>query len=421
MSEQNYEVSDYLGIAPFLRCSINGENLMPLAKALFVETAENIDNANAWLNLSIVLECIGLPKEAHNAQLQALNISREYLRNAARQPVSLRLLMFVIPGNLATNTPLDCLLEFDDVEIVYYYINDDFDNINSEDFQFFLTDEIPEHDVAMCGFADQSYRGENAALWQQKFAEYLENNWEDEQGTPLINSPKAIGKTRRDVASKEIAQLADMNLVMAEVFSIPAEDLANAKLPENLKFPFIIRPAGSQAGRGLEKIDNLDELKIYYQNQQQQEPQSNLYFASEFVDYKSAKDNLYRKMRIAVVEGEPYICHLAISENWKVHYVNANMYDENQQNRRDEENQFMNQGFSEVAEKFADAFMALYEKTGLDYFCMDCALLDDGRLVIFEFDQICVVHDMDRRDKFAYKAQPMARLRDAFRDYLLRV
>ena len=33
MSEQNYEVSDYLGIAPFLRCSINGENLMPLAKA----------------------------------------------------------------------------------------------------------------------------------------------------------------------------------------------------------------------------------------------------------------------------------------------------------------------------------------------------------------------------------------------------
>ena len=97
------------------------------------------------------------------------------------------------------------------------------------------------------------------------------------------------------------------------------------------------------------------------------------------------------------------------------------MYDENQQNRRDEENQFMNQGFSEVAEKFADAFMALYEKTGLDYFCMDCALLDDGRLVIFEFDQICVVHDMDRRDKFAYKAQPMAKLRDAFRDYLLRV
>ena len=87
-----------------------------------------------------------------------------------------------------------------------------------------------------------------------------------------------------------------MNLVMADVFSIPAEDLANAKLPENLKFPFIIRPAGSQAGRGLEKIDNLDELKIYYQNQQQQEPQSNLYFASEFVDYKSAKDNLYRKM-----------------------------------------------------------------------------------------------------------------------------
>lgn len=422
MSENNtYEVSQYLGISPFLRHSIDGENLMPLAKALFVETAENIDNADAWMNLSIVLECIGLPKEAQNAQFQALNISREYLRNAARQPVSLRLLMFVLPGNLATNTPIDCLLEFDDVEIVYYYINDDFEKVNSADFKFFLTDEIPEHDVAMCGFADQSYRGEAAELWQQKFNEYLENNWENDQGTPLVNSPAAIGKTRRDIASQEISKLANLNLFMPEVFSISADDLAATKLPENIKYPFIIRPAGSQAGKCLEKIDSVEELKNYYQNQQQLGHQHQTYFVSEFVDYKSSADNLYRKMRIAVVEGEPYICHLAISENWKVHYVNANMYDENQQNRRDEENKFMNQGFTEVADKFADAFMSLYENTGLDYFCMDCALLDDGRLLIFEFDQICVVHDMDNRDKFAYKAQPIAILRDAFRDYLLRV
>lgn len=424
MSENNYEtyeVSEYLGIAPFLRRSIDGENLMPLAKALFVETAENINNANAWMNLSIVLECIGLPKESANAQLQALDISREYLRNANRQPVSLRLLMFVLPGNLATNTPIDCLLEFDDVEIVYYYINDDFEKINSTDFKFFLTDEIPEHDVAMCGFADQSFRGENAALWQQKFAEYLKDNWEDEQGTPLVNSPAAIGKTRRDVASEEIAKLANLNLFMPKVSAISDEDLANAKLPENVKFPLIIRPAGSQAGKCLEKIDNVDELKNYYKNQQELGHQHKTYFVSEFVDYKSSADNLYRKMRIAVVEGEPYICHLAISENWKVHYVNANMYDDDQQSRRDEENKFMNDGFAEVADKFGDAFMALYENSGLDYFCMDCALLDDGRLLIFEFDQICVVHDMDKRDKFAYKAQPIARLRDAFRDYLLRV
>ena len=44
---EKYEVSPFLGLAPFLRRSIAGEDLMPLAQALLVEAAENQESATA--------------------------------------------------------------------------------------------------------------------------------------------------------------------------------------------------------------------------------------------------------------------------------------------------------------------------------------------------------------------------------------
>lgn len=43
-----------------------------------------------------------------------------------------------------------------------------------------------------------------------------------------------------------------------------------------------------------------------------------------FIDYRSA-DGLYRKCRIALTGGKPYACHMAISEHWMIHYLNADM------------------------------------------------------------------------------------------------
>ena len=45
---------------------------------------------------------------------------------------------------------------------------------------------------------------------------------------------------------------------------------------------------------------------------------------TQFVDYRS-EDGWYRKYRIAFVGGHPFLCHMAASEHWMVHYLNAGM------------------------------------------------------------------------------------------------
>ena len=48
------------------------------------------------------------------------------------------------------------------------------------------------------------------------------------------------------------------------------------------------------------------------------------FFISHFVDYASG-DGLFRKVRIVVVDGRPYACHLAIADRWDIWYLNAGM------------------------------------------------------------------------------------------------
>ena len=47
---------------------------------------------------------------------------------------------------------------------------------------------------------------------------------------------------------------------------------------------------------------------------------------SRFVVYAS-EDRLFRKYRLAFVEGRPYACHMAIADRWDIWYLNAGMSD----------------------------------------------------------------------------------------------
>src|SRR5262249_8604438 len=75
-------------------------------------------------------------------------------------------------------------------------------------------------------------------------------------------------------------------------------------------FPVLIRPAGSHAGQGLEKIDGEDQLARYLD-----EHAEDLFYVTQFVDY-SGRDGFFRKYRVAVIDGLPYASHLAVSSNW---------------------------------------------------------------------------------------------------------
>jgi glutathione synthase/RimK-type ligase-like ATP-grasp enzyme len=105
------------------------------------------------------------------------------------------------------------------------------------------------------------------------------------------------------------------------LFKVASREVPIESLLSDGGFPLIVRPLGSHAGTNLEKIDTPAQLGKYLN-----EVKGEQFYLSRFVDYRSA-DGLFRKYRVALVGGKPFICHYAISERWMIHYLNAGMTD----------------------------------------------------------------------------------------------
>jgi hypothetical protein len=401
MGEETGETR-FLGLAPFLRMSIAGLDMLPLARGMLAQTERRPDDANLWLNLSTLMLCLGQRELGLSMQAQALALQRIYLLPAARQPAlasapqspPLRLLLLMVPGDLSANTPLDCLLEDSDIDLVFYYL--------SLDAQI----ELPEHDLLMVAISEADENHELLAALEVGLADWPR---------PVINAAQYIPNTGRALASELLQQVP--GLVIPPTLRVARGDLealggAAATPGERFagcSFPLLLRPVGSHAGRDLAKVGSPDDVASYLAQVASAE-----FFLSPFIDYRSA-DGLFRKFRVALIDGEPFACHMGISAHWMIHYVNAGMYEDHA--KRAEEAAFM-AGFAAFAQRHRVALTAIRERTGLDYVCLDCAETPDGQLLIFEIDHAMVVHAMDPEDQFPYKQLHMAKLRNAFREYL---
>jgi hypothetical protein len=121
---------------------------------------------------------------------------------------------------------------------------------------------------------------------------------------------------------------------------------------------------------------------------------------------------------VALIDGKPYACHMGVSSHWMIHYVNAGMYENAK--KREEEAVFM-EHFDDFAQRHRPALDAIYQRTKLDYLCIDCAETQDGQLFVFEIDHAMVVHAMDPENLFPYKQFHMQKVKTAFRDFLFRL
>jgi hypothetical protein len=178
-----------------------------------------------------------------------------------------------------------------------------------------------------------------------------------------------------------------------------------------MAYPIIVRPVGTHAGLGMAKVDGATELAGYLAERAEAE-----FYVTAFVDY-SGGDGLFRKLRIVFIEGRPFLVHMAISQHWMVHYLNADMH--LSPTKRGEEAALM-AGFDGFAERHAAALRAIHEAFPFDYFGIDCAEGADGRLLVFEADVALVVHALDPADLYPYKPPAMKRLFATFIDMLTR-
>ena len=382
MMEANPPERPFMGLAVLMSMACAGIPLTDTAKSLMARIAQDPQDAEALLDLSIVSHLWFKHDLGLATQAQALKIKRRYRLPAKHE--ALRLLALMHPGDLAANAPLEFLVQDSDVTLEMLFL----------DPATPFPASLPEHDLAVVAIAESA--GSRTLL--HKIAQALPD-------AALINRPERIARLSRNDVSVMLQGLPGIDIP-------PTLPLARTALEHGVPFawPVIVRPLDSHAGQGLEKIEGDSGLQQYLAQHRAAE-----FTASPFIDYRNA-DGLYRKYRVVIVDGKAYAGHMALSEHWMIHYLNAHMSESAA--KRTEEATFMEHFDVDFGRRHRTALDAIAQAAGLDYLVIDCAESPSGKLLVFEIDSAAVIHGMDPADTFPYKQAQVRKIFAAFRALL---
>ena len=388
-----------IGLAPLMRLAFLQQDLAPLGEALLARAQAHPDDAHACLDFSTVLQLKGQRELALAVQAQAIELQQWYSlpAQAPQSGPGFKLLVVMGPGDLMSNTPIEFLVEQSDVAMDLLYLTADSD----------FPEEVPEHDVLLVAVAESDA---NQPLLARLAAFLLE--WP----RPVVNLPQHIAHTSRDGLCARLQDVPGVamprtaRLDRAQLQALASGELTVGSLLPGDDFPLIVRPLGSHAGHDLERMASAADLRGYLQK-----VGAERFYIARFVDYRN-EDGQYRKYRIALIDGRPYICHFAVSSHWMIHYLNAGM-DESAL-KREEEARIMAHFDDEFARRHAQAFAAIDARMGMPYLGIDCAETRDGELLVFEADNAMIVHAMDAEEMYPYKRPVMQKVFAAFRAML---
>jgi tetratricopeptide (TPR) repeat protein len=317
----------------------------------------------------------GERERALEHQSRALAKQRLFLEKPA-PPGAPTVLLVAIPGDWQANVPLEFLYGSLNAGIIKMYV-DDIDPLPPREI-------LPKFDVIFNLVAHSEQSGPTLKVLER---------WLPSLGSPFLNDPARVQRLSRDGVARDFADL-DGALVPVT----RRVKRSNIVLDRS----YVIRPVGSQAGAQFSKIETPDELRAYLATTPGDE-----FYLMPFIDYRR-KDGYYRKYRIIFIGGVPYAHHLAISQNWMVHYYNA--LNAQEQWIRDEEERFL----ADVENVFdgprARVLDDIARRVGLDYFGVDCSVLEDGRVLIFEIDPAMIVHLADPIELYPYKHKYVPRI-----------
>lgn len=385
-------------LAQLAQMSFEHIDFGPLSEALRAAIAANPNDAEALMELSQIELMLGERATSVELRDKALAIRRVFADPTNPAKPDLVAIAVCARGDFMSNTPIEFMLEGSNIAVHRVYVD------AGED----LPAGIPAHDVAILavGYSDTTHR--LLEELSQRFAAWPR---------PVVNKASGILLTGRDTMAPVFANLPSVLVPpTVKLTREQAQGLAGELRKHEAgkpPFPLLIRPLDSHAGTDLELVLGPEPLERYLKFHIRSG-----YFISNFIDYRSP-DGQFRKARIAVIDGVPYPSHMAISDHWMIHYLNAGMT--RSAEKRAEEARFMDEFETGFRRRHEPALREIWQRLGLDYFALDCAETRDGRLLVFEIDVAMIVHMMDPADMFPYKHVHMPKVFRAYQAMLRRV
>ena len=214
---------------------------------------------------------------------------------------------------------------------------------------------------------------------------------------PVLNRPERIAATARDNSRRLFEGIAD--LIVPETRRITDLSELGDSAPDQL---WLLRPLGSHGGEHLQRLKR-EEVAARLDGR--------AHYATAFHEYRSG-DRCYRKHRMFFVDRAPYPYHLAIQDDWLVHY---------QSSRTPcdpafiaEERCFLENPELVLGTRAYRAIREVGQRMDLDFAGVDFAVLPDGRALLFEANATMYVHPEPADGPLAHKNPHVSRILEAF-------
>ena len=236
----------------------------------------------------------------------------------------------------------------------------------------------------------------------------------DRTFAPVINTPAAVLRTGRAANARRLAELP--GVVSPVIANFSRETLARPDATEaldrrGLEFPLLLRAPGFHNGQHFVFVETPAGLAAALS-----EIPGDELTAIQYLDARGA-DGLHRKYRVMMIGGWLYPLHLAVSGNWKIHYVTADMADSAQ--HRAEEARFLEDMPGVLGPRAMGALAEIQNVLGLDYGGIDFALNPAGDILLFEANATMTVLPPEQDRRWDYRRAAVQRIEDGVRKMLL--
>jgi Flp pilus assembly protein TadD len=229
---------------------------------------------------------------------------------------------------------------------------------------------------------------------------------------PVINDPRAVMKTGR--IGNALRLRAVPGVVTAQTLAVSravltGTDGAGWLAEQGLSFPLLLRSPGYHTGRNFVRVETAADLGAAAS-----ELPGDELLAIEYLDARARdgkEDGKSRKYRVMMIDGSLYPLHLAISQDWKVHYFTADMADK--PDHRLEEAKFLEDMPGTLGNKAMCALAGIRDALGLDYGGIDFGLSADGDLLLFEANATMVIARPGDDPRWTYRRGAIDRVLDA--------
>jgi tetratricopeptide (TPR) repeat protein len=215
---------------------------------------------------------------------------------------------------------------------------------------------------------------------------------------PVMNPPAAVLETSRCDVTRRLSGVPGVITPRTVTLSREALNAADAQCvlaAHGLAFPLLLRTPGLHGGEHFLRVESGEQLPTVLAEL----PGDDL-TVIQYLDARSA-DGKTRKYRVMMIGGELYPLHVAVSQNWKIHYFSADMAEVPE--HRAEDAEFLENMAGVLGPNVMRALKEIQNILRLDYGGIDFGLNQNGDLLLFEANATMAILPPGRERQWDYR------------------